>query len=300
MSIATRQLGPGFVAEVSGIDLSRPLESEQVGAVRAAIDRYGVLVFHDQQLSDAQQIAFSRTLGPLEKSGIGNITAAEDRRITDDMADVSNLDKHGELLARDSRQRMFNLANRLWHSDSSFREIPANYSILSARSVPTRGGDTEFADMQAAYETLDEPMRHLIDDLVCEHSLMFSRGALGFTEYTPEERQKFAPVLQRLVRVHPGTGKKVLYLSSHAGAIVGWPVPEARLLLRELTAHATQPCFRFAHRWRLNDLVIWDNRRVMHRVRPFADTHEHRDMRRTTVAGEAPTVTSSDAPRAAI
>lgn len=290
MSLSIRRIGPGFVGEVCGIRLSEPLDEEQVNAVHAGMDRFGVLVFRDQPLSDDEQVAFSRRLGPLERSGIGNITKPEDRRISDQMADVSNLDRQGRLLSPDSRQRMFNLANRLWHSDSSYRAVPAKYSILSARSVPHEGGNTEFADMQAAYEALDERTKETIEDLVCEHSLMFSRGSLGFAEYTEAEKAKFAPVRQRLVRVHPGTGREILYLSSHAGGIVDWPVPEARLLLRDLSAHATQPSFRHAHRWRLHDLVIWDNRRVMHRVRPFDDTRESRDMRRTTVAGDAPTV----------
>ena len=290
MSMSIRQIGPGFVGEVSGLDLSRGLDADQASAVHEAMNRYGVLVFHDQVLTDEQQLAFSRALGPLEQSTGGNITRPEDRRISNNMADVSNLDREGRVLERDSRQRLFNLGNRLWHSDSSFRPVPAKYSILSARSVPPRGGDTEFADQDAAYAALDEETRAEIDGLICEHSLMYSRGALGFTEYSEEERRMFAPVRQRLVRVHPGTGRKVLYLSSHAGGIIGWPVPEARLLLRDLTAHATEARFRHAHRWRVNDVVIWDNRRVLHRVRPFKDTDVPRDMRRTTVAGDAPTV----------
>jgi len=290
MTLSIRTIGPGFVGEVSGIDLARSLDDVQVEAIHQGMDRYGVLVFHDQALSDEQQVAFSRRLGRIEKSGLGNITRPQDRRIGDDFADVSNLDQEGRLLARDSRQRMFNLGNRLWHSDSSYRAVPAKYSILSARSVPSRGGDTEFADMQQAYDALDEETKQRIEPLVCEHSLMYSRGALGFGEYSEEEQAKFAPVRQRLVRVHPGSGRKVLYLSSHAGAIAGWPLPEARLLLRDLTAHATEARFRHAHRWRVHDLVIWDNRRVMHRVRPFDDTREPRDMRRTTIAGDEPTV----------
>lgn len=290
MSISIRQLGPGFAGEVSGIALAAGLDAAQAQAIHDGMNCYGVLVFHDQLLTDEQQLTFSRQLGPLEQSTGGNITRAEDRRISNDMADVSNLDKEGRVLDRDSRQRLFNLGNRLWHSDSSFRPVPAKYSILSARSVPTRGGNTEFADLQAAYDALDEETKGEIQDLICEHSLMYSRGSLGFTEYSEEEQRMFAPVRQRLVRVHPGSGRKVLYLSSHAGAIVDWSVPEARLLLRDLTAHATEARFRHAHQWRANDVVIWDNRRVLHRVRPFKDTDVARDMRRTTVAGDAPTV----------
>lgn len=290
MTFSIREIGPGFVGEVSGIDLTTPLSDEEVAAIHAGMDRHGVLVFHDQALTDAQQVAFSRQLGALEKSGLGTIMKPEERRISDDLADVSNLDRDGRLFERDSRQRMFNLGNRLWHSDSSYRAVPAKYSILSGRSVPSRGGDTEFADLAAAYDGLDDETKAEIADLVCEHSLMYSRGSLGFGEYSEEEKRRFAPVRQRLVRTHPGSGRTILYLSSHAGGIIGWPVPEARLLLRELTAHATQPCYRHAHHWRQYDVVIWDNRRVMHRVRPFKDTDEPRDMRRTTIAGDAVTV----------
>jgi alpha-ketoglutarate-dependent 2,4-dichlorophenoxyacetate dioxygenase len=205
------------------------------------------------------------------------------------MADVSNLDKDHKPLARDDRKRMFNLGNRLWHSDSSFRAVPAKYSLLSGRIVVDKGGNTEFADMRAAYDALDAATKTEIEDLVCEHSLLYSRGTLGFTELTEEERAQMKPVLQRLVRTHPVTGRKSLYLSSHIGTIVGWPMPEARALLRDLNEHATQPQFVHVHRWRQYDLVIWDNRQTMHRVRRFDDS-EIRDMRRTTVAGDAPTV----------
>jgi alpha-ketoglutarate-dependent 2,4-dichlorophenoxyacetate dioxygenase len=204
------------------------------------------------------------------------------------MADVSNLDQHGRPLARDDRRRMFNLGNQLWHSDSSFRAIPAKYSILSGRVVATKGGNTEFADMRAAYDALDDATKAEIEDLVCEHSLIYSRGTLGFDALTEEERAMFKPVRQRLVRTHPVTGRKSLYLSSHAGTIIGWPTPEARAFLRDLLEHAVQPRFVYVHRWQPFDLVMWDNRQTVHRVRRFDDT-QIRDMRRTTVAGEGPT-----------
>jgi len=191
---------------------------------------------------------------------------------------------------RDDRHRLFALGNRLWHSDSSFRAVPAKYSLLSARIIPSRGGNTEFADMRAAWDELDEGLKAQAEDLVCEHSLMYSRGKLGFTDMTPEEKEMFRPVRQRLVRVHPVTGRKSLYLSSHIGGIVGWPVAEANDFIRELTEHATQRRFVYSHPWRAHDLVVWDNRQTMHRVRPFADTVEKRDVRRTTVAGDGPTV----------
>jgi alpha-ketoglutarate-dependent 2,4-dichlorophenoxyacetate dioxygenase len=289
MSISVRQIHPVFVGEVSGVDISAPLSRQAVAAIEAGMDRYAVLVFHEQKITDEQQIAFSRNFGAIEDARGGNITKPEDKRLPTGMNDVSNLGRDGKPLERESRQRLFNLGNMLWHSDSSFRPIPAKYSLLSARIVNPVGGNTEFADMRAAYDDLDAAMKALIEDLVCEHSLMYSRGSLGFLDYTEEERAMFRPVRQRLVRTHPVTGRRSLYLSSHAGGIVGMPMPEARILLRELTEHATQPKFVYVHRWRAWDLVIWDNRQMMHRVRRYDDSHP-RDMRRTTVAGETPTV----------
>jgi alpha-ketoglutarate-dependent 2,4-dichlorophenoxyacetate dioxygenase len=283
-----RQIGPCFAAEVEGIDLTRPLTAADVAGIHAGMDEHAVLVFHDQPLTDEQQLAFSRSLGELEHAVGTSLRAPEDARLPTTFADVSNLDKHDRVFARDDRRRLFAIGNRLWHSDSSFKPIPAMYSILHARSVPSRGGNTEFADMRSAYDALDPEIRLEIEDLVCEHSQLFSRGQLGFTDFTDDERRRFAPVRQRLVRTHPSTKRKSLYLSSHAGGIVGWHVPEARLLLRDLVEHATQREFVYIHRWRVHDLVMWDNRRTMHRARTFP-AHEPRDMRRTTLAGDAPT-----------
>jgi alpha-ketoglutarate-dependent 2,4-dichlorophenoxyacetate dioxygenase len=284
-----RRLTPFFAGAVSGVDLTRSLSREEVAAIEAGMDRCAVLVFHDQQLTDEQQQAFSRNFGELEHTAGGNITKAEKRRLDPYMADVSNLDKDHKPLARDSRRRMFNLGNRLWHSDSSFRTVPAKYSLLSGRTVVDRGGHTEFADMRAAYDALDGSTKTEIEDLVCEHSLLYSRSTLGFTEFTDEERAMMRPVRHRLVRTHPVSGRKSLFLSSHIGTIVGWPVPEARAFIRDLTEHATQPRFAYSHKWRQWDLVMWDNRQLMHRVTRFDET-KVRDMRRTTVAGEGPTV----------
>ena len=288
MALSIRELHPGFAAEVSGIDLACPLGPSEIAELRAAIDDRAVLVFHDQNLTDEQQIAFTRHFGDLENSAGGHIAKPEQSRLDPRMIDVSNLDRDGAPLARDDRRRLFNLGNRLWHSDSSYRAVPAKYSLLSGRRIARRGGDTEFADMRAAYDALDPETRAEVEPLVCEHSLTYSRGALGFTELTAEERAMFRPVRQRLVRTHPQTGRRSLFLSSHAGAILGWPVPEARALLRDLTEHATSPAFVYAHRWRPFDFVMWDNRQTMHRVRRF-DEREPRDMRRTTVAGDGPT-----------
>jgi alpha-ketoglutarate-dependent 2,4-dichlorophenoxyacetate dioxygenase len=289
MSVSIRQIHPTFVGEVSGIDVGRPLTPDEVSAIEAGMDRYAVLVFHDQKITDEQQMAFTLNFGVLEDARGGNITKPEDKRLQVGMNDVSNLAKDGRPLERDSRQRLFNLGNMLWHSDSSFRAIPAKYSLLSARVVNPVGGNTEFADMRAAYDALDADTRALIEDLVCEHSLMYSRGSLGLLDYSEEERAMFRPVRQRLVRTHPVTGRKSLYLSSHAGGIVGMPMPEARILLRDLVEHATRPAFVYVHRWRQWDLVMWDNRQMMHRVRRY-DERQPRDMRRTTLAGDAPTV----------
>jgi alpha-ketoglutarate-dependent 2,4-dichlorophenoxyacetate dioxygenase len=289
MALTIRQLNPHFFGEVCGIDLRLPLAPEQARDIEAAMDKYAVLLFRDQDLTDEQQLAFALNFGERETARGGTVTRKEDYRLTSGLNDVSNLGRDGKPLARDHRTHLFNLGNCLWHSDSSFRAIPAKYSLLSARVVNPKGGNTEFADMRAAYDALDDDTKAEIEDLICEHSLMYSRGTLGFLDYTEEEKQMFKPVLQRLVRTHPGHGRKSLYLSSHAGAVLGMSVPEGRLLLRDLTEHATQPQFVHVHRWTVHDLVMWDNRQTMHRVRRY-DQSQPRDMRRATVAGTAPTV----------
>ena len=287
--ISIRQVHPVFIGEVSGADLRQPLSKADVAAIEAGMDRYAVLIFRDQNITDDQQMAFTQNFGEIENAKGGNITKDHEYRLKKGMVDVSNLDKDGKPLPRDDRRRMFNLGNRLWHSDSSFRAKPAKYSILSARTVATQGGNTEFADMRAAYDTLDDATRAQIEDLVCEHSLMYSRGSMGFSDLTEDEKAMMKPVRQRLVRTHPVTGRKSLYLSSHAGTILGWPVPEAKDFLRDLNEHATQRENVYIHRWQQYDLVMWDNRQTMHRARPFP-AHEPRDMRRTTLMGEGPTV----------
>lgn len=294
MSPSIRSMHPLIGGEVSGLDLAKPLTRDEAAAIDAGMDRHAVLVFHDQAITDEQQVAFSRNFGEIERSLGSSLMKMEDRRLSTDLADVSNLGKDGKPLARDDRTRLFNLGNRLWHSDSSFRAVPSKYSLLSGRSVADKGGHTEFADMRAAYDALDDETRVMVEDLVTEHSLMYSRGKLGFTDLTDEERVTFRPVRQRLVRTHPISGRKSLYLSSHIGGIVGWPVPEALDFIRELTEHATRPDFVYSHKWRANDLVMWDNRQTMHRVTRFDET-QPRDMRRTTVAGEGPTVVQAEA-----
>jgi len=292
--LSIRQIHPVFVGEVLGADLTRPLSPADVATIEAGMDRYAVLLVRDQDITDDQQMAFTLNFGAIENARGGNITKPDEYRLKKGMIDVSNLDKDGKPLERNDRRRMFNLGNRLWHSDSSFRATPAKYSILSARTVASQGGNTEFADMRAAYDMLDDATRATVEDLVCEHSLIYSRGSMGFTELTEDEKAMMKPVRQRLVRTHPVTGRKSLYLSSHAGTIVGWPVPEARDFLRDLNEHATQRELVYTHRWRQYDLVMWDNRQTMHRVRRFDET-QPRDMRRTTVAGEAMTAEQAEA-----
>ena len=289
MPMTIRPLHPVFVGEVSGVDCTKPLSAGEVAAVEAGMDQYAVLVFRDQHLTDEQQVAFALNFGEREKARGGNVTKKEDYRLTTGLNDVSNLGKDGKPMPKDHRTHLFNLGNCLWHSDSSFRPIPAKFSLLSARVVNPKGGNTEFADMRAAYDALDGETKTEIDDLVCEHSLMYSRGSLGFVDYSDEEKEMFKPVLQRLVRTHPVHHRKSLYLSSHAGLVRGMSLPEGRLLLRDLNEHATQPEFVYVHKWTLHDLVMWDNRQTMHRVRRY-DQSQPRDMRRATVAGTQPTV----------
>jgi len=247
-----------------------------------------VLVFRGQHLTDEQQIAFTLNFGELESyKTAGHIRKREDQRLGPGIADFSNLDRDGKIMSAEDRVWFFKLGDRLWHSDSSFRPAPAKYSLLSGRVIPSWGANTEFADMRAAYEALDERTKAEVADLVCEHSLIYSREAIGFVDLTPEEIAAFAPVRHPLVRRHPVTGRPSLFLSAHVGAIVGWTVPESRLFLRDLTEHATQSEFVYSHVWKPGDLVMWDNRATMHRGRRF-DHREVRDVRRTTLAGAPP------------
>jgi len=279
-----RQIHPLFVGEVTGIDLAQTMSSAIVRDVWEAIDRYAVLVFHDQRLSDEQLRDFAGKFGKLE---IGRSAAEGGRRrlALPEIGDISNLDEEGRLRGRNDRRRLDSLGNRIWHTDASYMPVPVVLGMLHAVAVPPAsplgGGETEFADMRAAYDALPEPMKGAIDDLVAEHDVFWSRGQIGFTEFLPGEREKYPPSQQRLVRRHPGSGRKTLYLSAHASHIVGWPVPEGRILLYDLNLHATRPEFVHSHKWRVGDLVIWDNRCTMHRGRPHDNSHP-RDLRRAT------------------
>ncbi|MEQ8815285.1 MAG: TauD/TfdA family dioxygenase [Thalassobaculum sp.] len=291
MALTIRPINPrrdDFVAEVTGLDIAAGVSPELAAEIEDAMDRYAVLVLPDQRIDDDQQYAFSTNFGPME-TATGDIAQQADRRLSMDINDISNLDRNGKVLPRDDRRRLFGLGNMLWHTDSSFKPTPSKYSLLSARVIPEEGGNTEFADMRAAWDALDPKTQAECLDLVAEHSQLYSRGSLGFDQFTDEERAKWQPVPQRLVRRHPRTGRLNLYVASHAGAIRGWPVPEARMFLKDLTEHATQREFVYAHRWRPHDLVMWDNRVVMHRARRYDHTKQ-RDMHRTTVADSAPTL----------
>ncbi len=277
-----------FAGQVDGLDIRQPLAESDRVTIENAMNTFGVLVFPDQQINDEQQYAFSCNFGSMERA-TGDITAQSERRLSMELNDISNLNKNGQILDRHDRTRLFGLGNMLWHSDSSFKSTPAKYSLLSARDVPDRGGNTEFADMRLAWDSLDPALKRECSDLVCEHSQIYSRGKLGFTDFTDDERLKWQPVLQKLVRRHPGSQRLSLYLSSHIGTIVDWPVPEARLFILDLEEHATQPQFVYAHQWRQWDLVMWDNRVLMHRARRYDHT-VRRDLRRTTVAGDASTM----------
>ena len=289
MAIEIRQVGPCFAGEVEGLDMTQPLSSDDADAIHAGMDEYAVLTIREQPMTPEQQLAFTLSLGEIEPASRATLRDKKDYRLPSTFQDVSNLDKDGKPMERYDRRRLFAIGNRLWHSDSSFKKIPAKYSLLYAISIPSKGGNTEFADMRAAYDALDAQSKQEVEGLVCEHSQIYSRQQCGFFDLTDEERERFAPALQTLVRTNPATGRKSLYLASHAGGVIGWPVPEARLFLRDLIEHATQRQFVYAHKWRVDDLVIWDNRQVMHRARSFP-VDEPRDMRRTTLAGDGPTV----------
>ncbi|MBI1395223.1 MAG: TauD/TfdA family dioxygenase [Betaproteobacteria bacterium] len=284
-----RPVHPVFGAELRGVDLRVAPTPELVDRIDRAMDQYAVLVIRGQDIDDDQQLAFARAFGRLEPTPA--VVDGNKRRLKHgEMVDISNLEVDGSIIAADDRRRMFNLGNLLWHSDSSFKATPAKYSMLHARVVPPEGGQTEYADMRAAWDALPEDMQKRLEPLVCDHSLIYSRALLGFDAFNEAELKDFAPVPQRLVRRHPGSGRRSLFLSSHIGTIHGWPRPEAMALIRDLTEHATGPAFTYRHEWRAGDLVIWDNRCTMHRARPFDDRRYRRDLRRLTLEDSAPSL----------
>jgi alpha-ketoglutarate-dependent 2,4-dichlorophenoxyacetate dioxygenase len=286
MAITIYPVTPRFAAEIGDVDLSRAIEPSDIGAIKEAFAQYAVLIFPDQHLSQDQHLDFAKHFGPLETT-IALYRKDQPLRVRKEFADVSNLSPDNEVWGKDSRQRMFQLGNRLWHTDSSFKRLPARASLLYARTIPPIGGHTEFADERAAYDALPEDFKRRLNTLVAEHSIFNSRARLGFTEFSDEERQGMPPVPQVVVRTIPESGRKSLYLASHAGRIFGMPEQDGRILIDELVAHATQRQFVYTHRWRVHDLVIWDNRSTMHRGTDFDDLRWKRDMQRATVCDVA-------------
>ena len=279
-----RPLLRDFAAEIVDLDLSRDIDAATVRSLWDAIDRYAVLVFHDQRLSDAQLHNFAARFGELEV-GRSAARGGPRRLAIPQIGDISNLDLHGQVRALDDRRRLDSLGNRLWHTDASYMPVPVVLGMLHAVAVPPAsvlgGGETEFADMRAAYDALPAATKTAIDGLVIEHDVFWSRAQIGITEFPPGEREQYPPSPQKLVRLHPGSQRKTLYLSAHASHVIGWPVADGRLLLLDLTTHATQSTFIYRHDWRVGDMVIWDNRCTMHRGRPH-DEHQPRDLRRAT------------------
>jgi alpha-ketoglutarate-dependent 2,4-dichlorophenoxyacetate dioxygenase len=288
MAISIHAVTPSFAAEIGDVDLGRPLSKDDIAAIKAAFTKYAVLVFPDQTFSDESHLDFARHFGPLETS-VFKLRADHKMRLHEQLADVGNLDAEDRIQPLDNRQRLYNLGNRLWHTDSSFKRLPAYCSILHGRSIPPIGGQTEFADLRAAYDALPEKMKLRLDGLVAWHSLMTSRAKLGFSDFDEAEKKAFEPVPQVLARRLQDSGRMSLYLASHAGAISGMSKADAEALLKELIEHATQRQFVYSHRWRVNDLVMWDDRCTMHRGIDFDDQRYKRDMRRATVSDVAPT-----------
>ena len=290
VSIQVTPLHPVFACAITGVDLSKPIDAATRDAIAKAMDQYAVAVLPAQKMSDRQHVDFSALYGRLETSPhFGVKDGAKVRMSLPELFDVSNLDENNEILVEDDRRRFYRLANEMWHTDSSFQPGGAKYSLLYAKVVPSKGADTEFADMRAAYDDLPAAKKASIEGLVVEHSTYHSRSLIGY-QFTEEELKRRTATRQYLVQRHPSSGRKALYLASHASHIVGWPEEKGRALLAELTAHATQRKYVYAHQWRVGDLLIWDNRCTMHRATPFPDFAEKRDLQRTTVVGDLPVV----------
>ena len=295
MTLTFRKLHSCFVAEVSPVDLRRAFDPETLGQIRAGMDEYAVLVFRDQPFADDEQLAFAQRLDGELHTKLGISALQKNRLGNEALGDISNLDENGEIMGSDNRRRMYGLGNRLWHTDASFQDPPGRYSMLSAKVVPPVDADTEFADMRAAYDALPEEQKRRLEGLRVHHSIAYSRQTLGF-EFSQGEQEALQGAVHPLVRTIPRSRRRSLYAASHASRIIEWPVPEGRLLLRDLIEHATQPEFVYRHSWRVGDLVIWDNRATMHRARPFDDTKYRRELRRVTtldIEQPAPVVTRS-------
>ena len=295
MALTFRKLHPHFVAEVSPVDLKGVHDAETLAQIRAGMDEFAVLVFRDQVWSDAEHLDFAQRLDGVLHTKLGSSAIQKNRFGNEALGDISNLDENGEIMKSDSRRRMYGLGNRLWHTDASFQDPPGRYSMLSAKVVPPVDADTEYADMRAAYDALPEEEKARLEGLRVHHSIAHSRQTLGF-EFSESEQDALKGAVHFLVRTIPRSKRRSLYLASHASRIVDWPVPEGRLLLRDLIEHATQPEFVYRHQWRVGDLVIWDNRATMHRARPFDDARYRRELRRvTTLDVEQPAAVTSGA-----
>ncbi len=275
------KLHPQFAAEVEGFDLRQALDQTTLDAIRAGMDEYAVLVFRGQRLNDQDQLAFAQRFDGNLHAKTGASVVGKSRFGNEALSDISNVDENGELLQAGDRRRMYQLGNRLWHTDASFQDPPGRYSTLSARVIPEVAADTEFADMRAAFDALEAEEKSRLEGLTVHHSIAYSRHVLGF-EFSAEEQEKLKGAVHPLVSVNPRTQRRSLYLASHASRIVEWAVPEGRLYLRDLMEHATQPQFVYRHSWRVGDLVIWDNKATMHRGKPFDDTRHRRELRRVT------------------
>jgi len=288
MGIVIHPITPNFAAEIGDVDLSKPLAAADWTAIQSAFWKYAVLIFPDQDLTPDQHLAFSEKFGPVENDRVLDPKVTP-HRLSTAFADISNLTPSGEIWAANSRQRMYKAGNRLWHTDSSFRFLPGLCSLLYARRIAPLGGHTEFADQRAAYDALPPAMQQKLRGLVAEHCIATSRQRSGFTQFNEEESRRLPPVPQALVRTIPQNGRKSLYVASHAGRILGMPDDEGRDLIDELIAHVTQRQFVYTHRWRPNELVMWDNRCTMHRGTDYDDLRWVRDMQRATVCDIANT-----------
>jgi alpha-ketoglutarate-dependent 2,4-dichlorophenoxyacetate dioxygenase len=284
VGITIRPLHPLFCAEIAGVDTGEPMTEATFAEIRAALDEYSVLVFHDQTLADERQIAFSRLFGPLETSGKANPAKGTH------FARQSNLDiATGEVIPPEDRRMIYQKGNYLWHSDSSFKAVPSLCSLLSARVVPPEGGNTEFASMRAAYDALPDDKKQQLEGLVAEHSLVYSRGTVSSESLTPEMAAELPGAWQAMIRVNPVNGRKAVYAGAHASHVIGWERQEGREFIQWLNEFATQPDFCYSHAWREGDLVIWDNRATLHRATAYDTLRHKRLMQRTTVGGDAPT-----------
>jgi alpha-ketoglutarate-dependent 2,4-dichlorophenoxyacetate dioxygenase len=295
MPITVHSLGDQFAAEIGGIDLSAPIDQQAIAEIWRASDNYSVLVFRNQSLTDAELRDFAARFGPLE---IGRSAARPGRRrlAIPQIGDISNLNEDHEVRDLFDRRRLDSLGNRLWHTDASYMPVPVVLGMLHAVALPPPSpfgnGETEFADMRAAYDALSAETKIAIADLVVQHDVFWSRAQVGFTDFPQSEKDQYPPSPQRLVRTHPGSKRKTLYLSAHASHVIGWPVADGRLLLLDLNAHATRPEFVYRHEWRVGDLVIWDNRCTMHRGRPHDET-KARDLRRATTLDTGSTLSEA-------